>query len=129
MVGRLVVSLTQRKVRLIRNGRVFRTYPIAIGQPAYPTPTGEYEINDKQKDPVWTAGLPVGGGALVDPAGGGTRWAPAGSGPPRRRSACTARTRTTRWGRPQPRLHADAHPDVEALYELVTIGMKISIRP
>jgi len=131
MVGRLVVNLSQRKVRLIRNGRVFRTYSIAIGQPAYPTPTGEYEINDKQVDPVWyppdspwaaeLSSIPPGPGNPL-----GTRWigttAPAIGlhGTYADSSIGQAASHGCM------RMHI---PDVEALYELVTIGMKISIRP
>lgn len=56
-----------------------RTYPIAIGQPAYPTPTGNYSVIQKQVNPTWfppdspwAAGLgPVPPGAS-NPLG--TRW-------------------------------------------------------
>jgi lipoprotein-anchoring transpeptidase ErfK/SrfK len=131
MVGRLVVNLSQRKVRLIRHGRVIRTYPIAIGQPAYPTPTGEYEINDKQKDPVWyppdspwaaeLSSIPAGPGNPL-----GTRWigttAPAIGlhGTYADSSVGQAASHGCM------RMHI---PDVEALYDQVTVGMKISIRP
>ena len=131
MVGRLVVSLTQRKVRLIRNGRVIRTYPIAIGQPAYPTPTGEYEINDKQKDPVWyppdspwaaeLSSIPPGAGNPL-----GTRWI--GTTAP----AIGLHGTYADYSVGQAASHGCMRmhiPDVEALYELVTIGRQISIRP
>ena len=131
MVGRLVVNLTQRKVRLIRNGRVFKTYSIAIGQPAYPTPTGEYEINDKQVDPVWyppdspwaaeLSSIPPGPGNPL-----GTRWI--GTTAP----AIGLHGTYADYSIGQAASHGCMRmhiPDVEALYELVTIGMKISIRP
>ena len=130
MVGRLVASLSQRKVRLIRNGKVVMTYPIAIGQPAYPTPTGEYEINDKQVDPAWyppdspwaaeLSTIPPGPGNPL-----GTRWigttAPAIGlhGTYADYSVGTAASHGCM------RMHI---PDVEELYDQVTIGMKISIR-
>ncbi|MEW6581294.1 MAG: peptidoglycan-binding protein, partial [Actinomycetota bacterium] len=53
MVGRIVIDLSQYKLRLIRDGKVVVTYGIAIGQPAYPTPTGTYEVVNKQKNPTW----------------------------------------------------------------------------
>ena len=131
MVGRLVVSLSQRKVRLIRHGRVIRTYPIAIGQPAYPTPTGEYEINDKQKDPVWyppdspwaaeLSSIPAGPGNPL-----GTRWI--GTSAP----AIGLHGTYADYSVGQAASHGCMRmhiKDVEALYDLVTIGMKISIRP
>ena len=31
-----------------------RSYPIAKGQPRYPTPTGSLRVTDKQVDPAWT---------------------------------------------------------------------------
>ena len=131
MVGRLVASIGQRKVRLIRNGKVWKTYPIAVGQAAFPTPTGEYEINDKQVDPTWyppdspwaaeLSSIPAGPGNPL-----GTRWigttAPAIGlhGTYADYSVGTAASHGCM------RMHI---PDVEELYEQVTIGMKISIRP
>jgi lipoprotein-anchoring transpeptidase ErfK/SrfK len=53
MVGRIIVNLGQRKLRLVRDGRVVKTYPVAIGQAAYPTPVGTYRVIDKQVDPAW----------------------------------------------------------------------------
>jgi lipoprotein-anchoring transpeptidase ErfK/SrfK len=130
MVGRLVASVSQRKVRLIRNGKVWKTYPIAVGQAAYPTPTGEYEINDKQVDPTWyppdspwaaeLSSIPAGPGNPL-----GTRWigttAPAIGlhGTYADYSVGTAASHGCM------RMHI---PDVEELYDQVTIGMKISIR-
>jgi lipoprotein-anchoring transpeptidase ErfK/SrfK len=131
MVGRIVVNLSQFRVRLIRNGEVVASYPIARGQPAYPTPTGEYEINDKQVDPTWTppdspwaaelSSIPPGPGNPL-----GTRWigtsAPAIGfhGTYADSSVGTAASHGCM------RMHI---PDVEAFYEQVTIGMKVSIRP
>jgi lipoprotein-anchoring transpeptidase ErfK/SrfK len=131
IVGRIVVNLSQFRVRLIRNGKVAASYPIARGQPAYPTPTGEYEINDKQVDPTWTppdspwaaelSSIPPGPGNPL-----GTRWigttAPAIGfhGTYADYSVGTAASHGCM------RMHI---PDVEAFYDMVTIGMKVSIRP
>ena len=112
MVGRIVVNLGQRKLRLIRDGRVWKTYSIAVGQPAHPTPTGEYEINDKQVDPAWYP--------PDSPWAAELEHHPARSGQPARHPL----DRDDRAGhrhprhlrrlldrlRRQPRLHADAHP-------------------
>lgn len=131
MVGRLVVNIGQRKLRLIRHGKVWTTYSIAVGQPAHPTPTGEYEINDKQVDPAWhppdspwaaeLSTIPPGPGNPL-----GTRWigttAPAIGihGTYADYSIGTAASHGCM------RMHI---PDVEQLYDQVTLGMKISIRP
>jgi lipoprotein-anchoring transpeptidase ErfK/SrfK len=129
MVGRLVANLSQYRVRLIRNGKVVVSYPIAKGQAAYPTPTGDYEIIDKQVDPTWTppdspwaaelSSIPPGPGNPL-----GTRWigtsAPAIGfhGTYARYSVGTAASHGCM------RMYIE---DVEALYEEVTIGMKVSI--
>jgi lipoprotein-anchoring transpeptidase ErfK/SrfK len=131
MVGRLVVNLTQKKVRLIRNGKVWKAYPIAIGQPAYPTPTGEYEINDKQVDPAWyppdspwaaeLTTIPPGPGNPL-----GTRWIGTTAPAVGLHGTYAGYTVGTAASHGCMRMHI---PDVEELYEQVVIGMKISIRP
>ncbi|MCW2962476.1 MAG: ykuD 6 [Thermoleophilia bacterium] len=51
---RISIDKSSHRLVLYRYGAVYRTYPIAIGQPKYPTPTGEFRIVDKQKNPTWT---------------------------------------------------------------------------
>ena len=131
MVGRLVVTVSQRKVRLIRNGKVMKTYPIAVGQPAYPTPTGEYEINDKQVDPVWyppdspwaaeLSSIPAGVGNPL-----GTRWIGTSAPAIGLHGTYADYSVGTAASHGCMRMHI---ADVEELYDQVTIGMKISIRP
>jgi lipoprotein-anchoring transpeptidase ErfK/SrfK len=131
MVGRIVVSLSQFKLSLIRGGKVVKTYPIAIGQAAYPTPTGDYEIIQKQVDPTWfPPSSPWAEGLGPIPPGPGnplgTRWigtsAPAigihGTYAPS--SIGTAASHGCM------RMHI---ADVEELYDEVSLGMKVSIRP
>ena len=83
----IVIDKSAFKLRLYRgttkpDGSVMkriRTYPVAIGQPAYPTPTGNYSVIQKQMNPTWfppdspwAAGL-----GPVPPGPGnplGTRW-------------------------------------------------------
>jgi lipoprotein-anchoring transpeptidase ErfK/SrfK len=83
----IVIDKSAFKLRLFRGttkpgGTVMkriRTYPIAIGQPQYPTPTGNYSVIQKQVNPTWfppdsrwAAGLepvPPGGSNPL-----GTRW-------------------------------------------------------
>jgi len=83
----IVIDKSAFKLRLYRGttkpgGSVMkriRTYPIAIGQPAYPTPTGNFSVIQKQVNPTWfppdspwAAGL-----GPVPPGPGnplGTRW-------------------------------------------------------
>ena len=42
-------------LRLFRRLRYNRSYSVAVGQPAYPTPNGLFAIQSKQVNPTWTA--------------------------------------------------------------------------
>ena len=76
---RTVVTVSKRefKLRLFKNLKLRRTFPVAVGQPAYPTPEGRFHIQDKQVDPVWSvphspwagelAGTTVAGGSAANP--------------------------------------------------------------
>jgi lipoprotein-anchoring transpeptidase ErfK/SrfK len=64
-------------LRLFKKLKVVKTYKVAVGQQAYPTPNGRFAIQSKQIDPVWSvpnspwagelAGSTVGGGSLANP--------------------------------------------------------------
>jgi len=43
------------KLRLFKRLKFSKSYGVAVGQPAYPTPTGRYQISNKQVNPAWTA--------------------------------------------------------------------------
>jgi len=56
-----------------------KTYPVAVGQPAYPTPVGNFQVVDKQVDPTWfppSSPWAAGLGPIPPGAGNplGTRW-------------------------------------------------------
>ena len=73
----ITVSQSEYTVRLWKNLELVAEYPIAIGQPAYPTPYGLFSIQNKQVDPVWSvpnsdwagelAGTTVAGGTAANP--------------------------------------------------------------
>lgn len=107
-----------------------RTYPIAIGQPAYPTPTGNYAVIQKQVNPTWfPPDSPWAAGLEPVPPGGsnplGTRWigtsAPAIGmhGTPNPSSIGTAASHGC------IRMYMG---DVENLYRRVQIGTPVFIR-
>ena len=50
---RLVVDLSDRLVRLYQGAKLQASYPIAIGQAGWETPTGKFHILEMHKDPVW----------------------------------------------------------------------------
>lgn len=69
---RIVVSIPDRKLALIENGRVIKVYPTAVGRAASPTPSGTFTIVQRVSNPAW-----YGPGKVVAPGKGnplGTRW-------------------------------------------------------
>jgi lipoprotein-anchoring transpeptidase ErfK/SrfK len=50
----ITVSRAEHKVRVWRRLRVVRRYKVAVGQPAYPTPTGLFHVIAKQVNPAWS---------------------------------------------------------------------------
>jgi lipoprotein-anchoring transpeptidase ErfK/SrfK len=73
----LTVDESSFTLTLFKDLKVAKTYTVAVGQPAYPTPTGLYSIQSKQVDPVWSvpnsdwagelAGTVVQGGTAENP--------------------------------------------------------------
>jgi lipoprotein-anchoring transpeptidase ErfK/SrfK len=51
----ITVSKSEFKLRLFKRLHLVKTYLVAVGQPAYPTPSGLFHITDKQVNPTWTA--------------------------------------------------------------------------
>ena len=69
---RIVVSIPDRKLALVENGRVVKVYPVAVGAPANPSPTGEFKIVTRIPDPTYYAP-----GKVIEPGPDnplGTRW-------------------------------------------------------
>lgn len=55
----ILINTATRRLYLLNSGRVERVYPVAVGKPSTPTPTGNFQVLLKRKWP---------GGAL------GSRW-------------------------------------------------------
>ncbi len=51
--GQIVVDLGDLRLYLYRNGKLVKSYSVAVGQPAYPTPTGSYVVTSMQMNPTW----------------------------------------------------------------------------
>jgi lipoprotein-anchoring transpeptidase ErfK/SrfK len=74
-----VITIDQSSftLRLFKHLKVVKTYKVAVGQPAYPTPNGRFAVQSKQIDPVWSVpnspwagelgGSTVGGGSAANP--------------------------------------------------------------
>lgn len=50
---RIVVSIPDRKLVLLENGRVVKIYTVAVGAPVSPSPTGEYQIAQRLENPTY----------------------------------------------------------------------------
>jgi lipoprotein-anchoring transpeptidase ErfK/SrfK len=74
-----VITIDQAhfKLRLFKRLKFFKSYMVAVGQPAYPTPSGLFSIQNKQVNPVWSVpnspwagelqGTTVQGGSAANP--------------------------------------------------------------
>jgi len=69
---RVVVSIPDRKLALIENGRVVKIYSTAVGAAASPTPSGTYKIAQRVANPTWYGPDKVVGPGKDNPVG--TRW-------------------------------------------------------
>ncbi len=71
-VRRIVVSIPDRRLAFIKDGKVVKNYRVAVGAPDSPTPTGEFRIVQRLTDPAYYAP------GVVIPAGPenplGPRW-------------------------------------------------------
>ncbi|MEI6448636.1 MAG: L,D-transpeptidase family protein [Actinomycetes bacterium] len=128
--GQIIVDLGDLHIYLYRDGQLVKSYPVAVGQPAYPTPTGAYSIVNMQMDPTW---LPPNSdwakNAVPIPPGPnnplGTRWIGTSApgigihGTPDDSSIGSYASHGC------IRMHI---PDVEDLYTRVVVGMPVIIR-
>lgn len=129
----IVIRLSELKLYLYKGLNLVKSYPVAAGQPAYPTPTGEWTIINKAENPTWVNPDPDGWGADM-PA-----MIPGGPGNP-------LGTRALYLDAPGIRIHGTSDsgsigtfashgcvrmltPDVEELYEIVPIGTAVHVVP
>jgi L,D-transpeptidase ErfK/SrfK len=49
----LVINLPELLMYHFKDGVCLRRYSLAVGKPSWPTPTGNYKINEKRRNPVW----------------------------------------------------------------------------
>ena len=53
--SRIVLDLGRRQIRVLREGQTLGPWPVAIGDPSTPTPTGDFEILTKKVNPVYVS--------------------------------------------------------------------------
>jgi len=51
----ITIDKSSRRLRLFKRLKFSKSYGVAIGQPAYPTPSGRFSISNKAVNPAWTA--------------------------------------------------------------------------
>ena len=49
----LIVDLSDRRLSVQKNGTVQAVYPVAIGMADWPTPQGQFQVQNKQTNPAW----------------------------------------------------------------------------
>jgi peptidoglycan hydrolase-like protein with peptidoglycan-binding domain len=129
--GQIVVDLGDLRLYLFRDGRLVKSYSVAAGQAAYPTPTGTYAVTSMQMNPTWyppnsdwakdAEPIPPG---VTNPLG--TRWIGTSApgvgihGTPDDASVGSYASHGC------IRMHI---PEVEDLYTRVVVGMPVVIRP
>ena len=129
--GRIVVDQSELKLYFYLNGKLKFVFPVATGQLAYPTPNGTFHVAWMVKNPTWIP--PDSPWALgeepIPPGPGnplGTRWiatsAP-GVGMHGTEDVASIGTHASH-GCIRMRMG-----DVERLYEWVTVGMPVIIKP
>lgn len=69
---RIVVDIPNCRVAVIENGQIVRIYPVAVGAPATPSPTGEFYVVTRITNPTWYAPHKVVPPGKANPLG--TRW-------------------------------------------------------
>jgi lipoprotein-anchoring transpeptidase ErfK/SrfK len=50
---RIVVSISDRKLALIEDGKVVKIYPTAVGADSTPSPTGTFTVTHRVPNPTW----------------------------------------------------------------------------
>lgn len=126
----VVIDRGAFRLTVYRGERRVRAYPIAVGQPAYPTPAGLFRIIDKQRNPIWfpPASPWARGLGPVPPGVGnplGTRWMGTSAPGIGIHGTPVARSIGTRASHGCIRMYIR---DAEDLFDRVAIGTPVLIR-
>jgi lipoprotein-anchoring transpeptidase ErfK/SrfK len=128
---RIVIDESAHSLTLYRMGKPTMTFGVAVGQSAYPTPTGNFSVISKVVDPTWVPppDAPWAKGALPIPPGPdnplGTRWI--GISSPGVGIHGTNDPASIGYSVSHGCIRMQI-PDVEVLFELVYPGTPVSIR-
>jgi L,D-transpeptidase ErfK/SrfK len=50
----ILINVPQRMLHFFRGLKAIHHFPVALGRPDWPTPTGSFKVTDLRKHPVWT---------------------------------------------------------------------------
>lgn len=50
---KVIVDLSEAKVYLMWGNQIIHTYPVAVGQPGWETPPGQFKVQKKLRNPIW----------------------------------------------------------------------------
>jgi lipoprotein-anchoring transpeptidase ErfK/SrfK len=119
---RLVISIPDRKIALLEDGRIVKIYGIAVGKRSTPSPSGNFHIASRVVKPTWIQPGKVVGPGPANPLG--TRWMGLGY----KGYGIHGTNRPTSIGK------AVSHgcirmrnQDVEELFELVQVGDEVEL--
>ena len=119
---RIVISIPDRKLALVEDGRAVRIYPVAVGAAATPSPTGSFTVAARVSHPTWY------GPRKVVPPGKSNPLGPRWIGLSRRGYGIHGTSNPRLIGRPAShgciRMH---NADVEELFGLVAIGDPVEL--
>jgi len=69
---RIVVSIPDRKLAVMENDRIIRTFEVAVGAPKTPSPAGTFKVVNRIENPTWYYKGKIVGPGTNNPVG--TRW-------------------------------------------------------
>lgn len=55
----ILINLPQRMLFDFREGRLVNAYPVGLGKPSWPTPTGRFKVIELRRNPVWHVPLSI----------------------------------------------------------------------
>lgn len=126
---RLLVDLSDRTVKVYRGNQLMRSYPVAVGQDGWETPSGTFQVTLMEKDPLWEHPLT---GEVFPPGPKnplGSRWIGFWSGP-QYEIGFHGTSRPDLIGLAVShgclRMHES---DIQDLYRYVQVGTEVTVRP
>ena len=55
----ILINLPQRMLFFFRDGHLAGAYPVGLGKPTWPTPTGQFRVVELKNNPTWTVPISI----------------------------------------------------------------------